>query len=359
MSSTTAVWAALGVASAAAWGFCLYTEHARIRALDSRLLLQPHQAAAPWTARLAAWVRERSALLWLRFLLDAQPSALVIAIVDWDGCPAIPNLAIFCAVFWACCLANGVSRLITGFSSSILGVALFACAVWGAVMTFPEASSRLTDGGGEDCTGRWVHVDPSAAEVDQPGGGEEHPRALGRALLYVAGFFGEGGARDVTRRYSSRFPGADARQRDQRRSRRREHRQRNRQDERDEDELDDVDIDNVDELDELDKMDKMDEEDADVDSSDRAESEAVTEVGSWDGDRGHSSTMLVMPSVQAISSLPATRMRRHVSVSRARVQAWYLHTCCAACMFVTMCELHYRTASLSGDELRHDAKAKV
>ena len=71
-------------------------------------------------------------------------------------------------------------------------------------------------GGGEDCTGRWVHVDPSAAEVDQPGGVKEHPRALGRALLYVVGFFGEGGARDVTRRYSSRFSGADARQRDQR-----------------------------------------------------------------------------------------------------------------------------------------------
>ena len=68
---------------------------------------------------------------------------------------------------------------------------------------------------GEACGGRWVHVDPCAAEVDQPGGVEEHPRALGRALLYVAGFFGEGGARDVTRRYSSRFSGADARQRDQ------------------------------------------------------------------------------------------------------------------------------------------------
>ena len=70
----------------------------------------------------------------------------------------------------------------------------------------------LAAGGGGS---RWVHVDPMAAEVDRPGGVESDPRALGRALVYVVGFFGEGGARDVTRRYSSRFSGADARQRDE------------------------------------------------------------------------------------------------------------------------------------------------
>jgi xeroderma pigmentosum group C-complementing protein len=61
-------------------------------------------------------------------------------------------------------------------------------------------------GGGVD-EGRWVHADPVAGWVDRAGDVEGlAPR--GAALAYVAAFAG-GGAKDVTRRYTSSFLGAE------------------------------------------------------------------------------------------------------------------------------------------------------